>query len=454
MSPKTPDLTPNAPTETPSPLDETPFESALNALKKDGEQARRAGRYLVELAKQLILATAIGLTAGVVGTAFQAAMRFSSGFFADNYRAGFPWALFLLPVIGPIIVFLYDLARLPIDAGTNQVVESLTSRKKASLWLAPLIFLGSVLTQFGGGSGGREGAALQLGGCVGLGAGRFLRLRGPALHIAILCGMSGGFAAVFGTPLTAAVFALEIACVGVVYYPAFLASLISALVGASVSSAFGFPAFHFDLPPFPQTSILLIAKTIVLGVLCGTVCVFFCASIRACGASFTRRFPNDYYRAAFGGLLVVAATLLLGTNVFNGTGLTNVEAAFAGKSGSFDFFWKTIFTAITIGAGFKGGEIVPALAVGATFGAFAAGWLGLAPELGAAMGMVAVFCGAVNCPLTAIILSVEIFGAENVLLFAILCGVGYMTSGHSGLYRSQRIRYSKLTADEIDAPVR
>lgn len=265
----------DAPPPSSSKRDKTPLERTREALRRDGESTRRFGRLHWTLAKQTAFAVGVGLAAGVVGASFQAAMNAASDFFAAERAAGVLGSLLLLPAVGLIIVALYNAAGLSVDAGTDRVVASLTSEKKASLWLGPLIFATSVLTQFCGGSAGREGAALQLGGCVGLGAGRLFRWNATTLRIAIVCGMSGGFAAVFGTPLTAAVFALEIACVGVVYYPALLPATIAALVGSAIPAAFGLAPFHYELPVFPRTSVALIGKTLLLGAFCGGVCAFF-----------------------------------------------------------------------------------------------------------------------------------------------------------------------------------
>lgn len=439
-------------------LESTPKDVFKRTLEKLKERGTRSWRYLVVLIEQIVLASLIGLVAGVVGAAFQWSMRYAAAFFLAKGAAGVETGslrpIFLLPVAGVAIVFLYRLARLSVDAGTNQIVDSLTGEKKASLWLAPLIFVGSTITQFFGGSAGREGAALQLGGCVGLGTGRILKLKDSTLHIAILCGMSGAFAAVFGAPLTAAVFALEIACVGVVYYPAFLPALISATIGSACSSYCGLNGFRYAFPAFEANVLSLAPQAVALGLACGVVCIFFCSTIRIVGRSFARRFPNDYLRVVFGGSCIAAATAILGTNAFNGTGLTNIQTALEGNAGWADFILKTLFTAVSLGAGFKGGEIVPALAVGATFGSVAGQALGLSPEQGAGLGMIAVFCGATNCPLTALILSVEFFGAQNALVFAIVCGVCYMTSGSAGLYRSQTVLFSKLTANPFDEGVK
>ncbi len=435
--------------------DETVAEHAKGAWKRELKRYKRAGQYLVVLIRQLLFASIIGLFAGLLGVAFQFSMREASEFFLaceKNSDGGLFRVVFLLPLSGLVVVFFYKAAKFRIDAGTNQVVEALVSWKKTPLrllMLAPLIFVSSTITQCFGGSAGREGAALQLGGCVGLGIGRLLRLNGNPLHITIICGMAGGFAAVFGAPLTAAVFALEIARVGVVYYPAFLPAIVSAAIGAALASTFGFPPFHVVLPVFPADSASLFARVLLFGVCAGGVCVFFCATIRRVARALTRFLPNEYWRILFGGTCVALATVALGTNAYNGTGFANIQAAFDGETLPQDFIFKTFFTAFTLGAGFKGGEIVPALATGALFGGTLAPYLALDPSLGVALGMIAVFCGVTNCPLAALVLSVELFGAEDALIFAIVCGVSYLTSGASGLYKSQRLVFSKLTSDPL-----
>jgi H+/Cl- antiporter ClcA len=380
----------------------------------------------------------------------------SSFFLASEIAAkgGAFRTFFMLPIAGLVIVFLYKAARLSVDAGTNQVVESLVSDKKPSLWLAPLIFLTSVITQTFGGSAGREGAAIQLGGCIGLGAAKALRFRDSGLRMAIYCGMAGGFSSILGAPLTAAVFAVEVGCVGVMYYPALLPSLISSAVASGVTRSLGFAPFFHAQPIFPATSPEFILKALALGALCGLASMLFCGLIRQTTQSMARSFTNDYQRVVAGGCVIVLATLFLGVNAYNGTGIRLVEAATRGETLPQDFFLKTLFTAVTLGAGYKGGEIVPALAVGSTFGCWTGGLLGLDPALSASLGMIAVFCGATNCPTASLILGIEFFGAENALLFALVCAATYMTSGRTGLYKSQRFVFSKASGEVYDGRMR
>ena len=445
------------------------YSSSMSALPVDAplkdrlavfsRVAKRRANFLdsrlLRLFALLVLGAVVGSIAGLVGSAFLWGMNHASQLFLASEEAaaesGYPRLLFALPVVGVAIVALYSVARTSIDAGTNQVVEALVSEKKPSLLLAPLIFASSIMTQVCGGSAGREGAALQLGGCVGLGVGRALRFHATGLKMAIFCGMAGGFSAVFGAPLTAAFFAVEVGCVGLVYYPALLPSLVSAAVASGIAKSLGFAPFFCALPVFPSTSALLIARVLLLGLLCGLTSVFFCTAIRVATKSMARRFSNDYWRIIFGGSLVATATVLLGTNAYNGTGALLVERATQGDANLQDFALKILLTAATLGAGFKGGEIVPLLAVGSTFGCAWGELLGIEPSLGAALGMTALFCGATNCPIAALLLGMEFFGAQNALLFALACAATYAVSGRSGLYKSQKLAFSKASGRAVDA---
>ncbi len=189
----------------------------------------------------------------------------------------------------------------------------------------------------------------------------------------------------------------------------------------------------------------------VLAILCALVSILFCISLRETGKFFRRRLPNPFIRIVVGAFIVIALTYLSGTNDYNGSGMSLVlKALNEGKAAPAAFLWKILFTAVTIGCGFKGGEIVPTMFIGSTFGCIAGGLLGLNPGFGAAIGMIAVFCGVVNCPAASVILSVELFGAQGLLLFAAACIISYMLSGYFGLYHSQKIVYSKLRAEFID----
>lgn len=425
------------------PLEKSYIAPAVDSCRR---RARSVSEYVIEFAKWTVISIFMGIICGFLGAAFQFCLREANQIFSAHFHL----MIFLLPLGGLIIVFFYRLVSLPVTIGTNEVIDSLTAPKKPSLWLGPMIFLGTVVTHFFGGSAGREGAALQLGGCVGIGTGRLLRLDYDDQHIAILCGMSSCFAAIFGTPLTATVFALEMAHVGLIFYPALVPCIFASLVSYKIAAALGVQALNFNLGIAQILSILYVAKIVGLAILCALVCIFFCSIMRRTRRTFAERVKNDYLRIVIGALLVIGLTWMIGTPQYNGVGITGILNALAGKATGSEFFWKALFTAITLGVGFKGGEIVPAFFIGATFGCVVGPLLGLPAPLSAALGLVGVFCGTVNCPLTSFVLSIELFGSDHLLLFAIVCGITYALSGYYSLYGTQRIVYSKIHADLID----
>ena len=278
---------------------------------------------------------------------------------------------------------------------------------------APLIFAGTALTHLCGGSAGREGAALQLGGSLAAGLGRLLRLKEKDGRMVILCGMSAAFAAVFGTPLTAAIFALEVASVGVMHYAALVPCTVSALIGFLLAGQLGCEAEALTLQGVPALSPASLARVAVLALLCAVLSVLFCRLLRLSGRWYARLIAQPVLRAAVGGAVVVMVTLLLGTRAYNGAGMDVVARALEGESEPLAFLFKMLLTALTLGAGFRGGEIVPLFFIGSTFGCVAGDWLGLSPSFAAGIGLVALFCGATNCPITSLMLGIELFGGRG-----------------------------------------
>ena len=413
------------------------------------EKGRRvctaAARYAAVFIKWLVISGLVGGISGLLGTLFHVSVEY-----ATTFRIEHEWILWCLPLGGMLIVLLYRLCRVSSRVGTNQVILSIRTEEKIPLLLAPLIFVSTVITHLCGGSAGREGAALQLGGCVGSQVGHLFRLDEKDMHLVILCGMSGVFSALFGTPLTAVLFALEVISVGVLYYSGFIPCLVSSLTAYQVSLAFGISPTRFPLEAIPAISVSVLLQVLALSILCALLSIGFCVAIHQTEALVFRVLKNELVRAALGGVLLIGLTYLVGTRDYNGTGMSFIAAAISGNARPEAFVLKLVFTVITIAAGLKGGEIVPTFFVGATFGCVAGGLLGLDPAFGAALGLIALFCGMVNCPLASIILSIELFGAQGMLLFAIACGVSYVLSGYYGLYSSQKILYSKLRAEYIN----
>ena len=406
------------------------------------ERVAHIGQYAVTLLKWMVLGGVIGLVGGIIGSLFHIGVDT-----ATQMRLAHPWVLYLMPVGGLAIVGLYRLTKTE-GKGTNDIIASVHFGEQVPGLLVPVIFVSTVITHLCGGSAGREGAALQIGGGIGYQAGRLLRLGEKDLPLATLCGMSGVFAALFGTPLTATVFALEVISVGVLYYAGLVPCLTAALTGYLVSVLMGVPPTRFTVT-VPGLEVRTMLLVMVLALLCAVVSILFCRGLHGVEHLLKRTLKNPYLRVAVGAAVLIGLTLLTNGD-YNGAGMEVIGRAIAGQADPWAWVWKLLFTAITIGCGFKGGEVVPSFFVGAAFGCVAAGWLGLPAGFGAAMGLVSVFCGAVNCPLASIILSVELFGSGDLLYFAMACSISYLISGYCGLYSSQTILYSKLRAEFIN----
>ena len=276
-----------------------------------------------------------------------------------------------------------------------------------------------------------------------------LRMDDKDCRLATLCGMSALFSALFGTPLAAVFFALEVVSIGVLYYSGLIPCITSSLVAYAVSLRFGIEPMRFAVAA-PETDALTLARAAVLALGCALVSILFCEMLHRTEHLTERLVKNNYLRAFLGGCLVIALTLLAGCRDYNGAGGHVIAAALGGTAKPEAFLLKIVFTAVTLGCGFKGGEIVPTLFVGSTFGCAAGALLGLPAGFAAALGITGLFCGMTNCPLTSLLISVELFGADGLLCYAVVCAVSYVCSGYRGLYSSQTILYSKLRAEFIN----
>lgn len=396
--------------------------------------------YLVMFLKWIVVASLVGAVGGLVGSIFHIGIDY-----VTELREKCYFLLFLLPFGGIAIMAIYALFKKQGKIDTNRVIESVRKNKEVPLIMVPLIFVSTLITHLIGGSAGREGAALQIGGGIGYNIGKLLRLSENHSRIIVMAGMSSVFAALFGTPITAAIFALEVTSVGVLHYAGLFPCVIASVVAYSIALLFGISPVRFAIPDMEAYSVEALGKVVVLALLFALVSILFCVTIEK-GEKFSKKiFKNKYYRAFGCGLIVLILTIIVGNTEYNGAGMGIISRAIlSGEADYGAFLIKLIFTAFTIAAGFKGGEIVPAFFVGSTFGCVFGSLLGLNPGFAAALGFVALFCGVVNCPIASLILSLEVFGIEGILFFAIVCSISYMMSGYFGLYKSQKIVYSKL----------
>ena len=407
------------------------------------KQGKRLLVYLGTLLQWVVVAAVTGAVGGLVGSAFHIAVEK-----VTDLRIAQPWLLYLLPVSGAAIALLYKFAKLE-TAGTDNVIDAVRTDRAVPTLLAPLIFVATVLTHLVGGSAGREGAALQLGGSIGTSLGRLCRFDEKDMHLITLCGMSAVFSALFGTPLTAMLFSLEVISVGVVYYSGLIPCLVSALIAYGISLLFAIEPVRFTLDAIPEYTALSFAKVVGLAAACAVLSIAFCLLMTFSDKGAKKAFKQPIVRAAVGGVVLIGLSLLFPRD-YNGTGMDVIAKAMAGEAAPFAFLLKMVFTAVTISAGFKGGEIVPTFFIGATFGCVFGGLLGLDPGFAAAIGLVCLFCGAVNCPVASVFLSIELFGGGGLLYFAIAAAFSFALSGYFGLYRSQKILYSKTRAEFIN----
>ena len=396
---------------------------------------------LLALFRWTLLAVCTGVLCGGIGTLFHLAVEW-----VTEQRAEQVWLLWLLPAAGIAITALYK-ATGCVGKGTNDVLRAVQDGSSVTPWLVPAIFLGTVLTHLCGGSAGREGAALQMGGSIGWNLGTLLRLKDHDRRTATISGMAAFFSALFGTPLAAACFAMMVEDVGLTFTAAFVPAFTSALIAYGCSLAFGIAPTHFALTA-PELNVRTALLVILLGVACAAVSRLFCHTLHFMEHTVPKLLPNPWVRVFAGGVLVIGFSYLFGVGRYNGAGMSVITAAVEqGQALPWDFLCKIFLTALTLACGFKGGEVVPSFFVGATFGCVVGPLLGLPAGFAAAVGLVSIFCGATNALISSILLAFELFSGAGLELIALGCGICYMLSGHHGLYSSQTFVTNKLRSE-------
>ncbi len=402
--------------------------------------------YCLAFLKWLLLGITVGAICGPVGFGFSWVLSF-----VTDTRTSNPWLVLLLPLGGIVSVAIYKLCRVS-DVGTNRVLESVRSEKQVPPLLFPAIFIGSALTHLFGGSAGREGAALQLGGSVSSMLCKVLRLDEKSRHILTMCGMGAVFSALFGTPLGACVFAIEVVSVGHLRSAAFFPCIIASITAFWISTALGVVPESFPLQSVPDMQFGIMWKVIVIAIVCALVSILFCFALHTSEKLFRKFFKNEFLRIAVGGTIILLLTIAVGSMDYNGGGVNIIHHIFTDGEVHFEAFaLKILFTAITVGAGYKGGEIVPTMFIGGTLGGSLAVLLGINPGFGAAIGIAALFCGVTNCPLGTMVICIELFGSDGMIFFALSAIISFLLSGKASLYSKQKFIYSKLNEDVIDS---
>ena len=393
-----------------------------------------------------IFSAFVGLFVGAFSTLFAFCLRQVTSFRTEN-----PWLILCLPLAGVVIVFLYGVFRYKNDKGTNMVLSSIHAEAEVPFRMAPLIFISTIITHL---FGGREGAALQLGGSIGQQLGKLFRFDEKDQRIVVMCGMSAAFSAIFGTPIAASIFSMEVVSVGVMYYAALVPCVFSSLVASKFANHMGIGPNVFKIRQMPLFEVVPSLKVIGLALCCAALSVVFCMALHSLGDFYRNKLKNPYIRIIVSSLVIILLTIILQTDDYMGAGVPVIQRAIQGNVEPLAFVWKIVFTALTLEAGFKGGEIVPSFFVGATFGCLFGHIVGISPSLCAAVGMMSVFCGVTNCPITSMLIAFELFGYHGVPFFLLGISVSYLMSGYYGLYHDQTIVYSKYKTEYINRKAR
>lgn len=401
------------------------------------------------LLRWVLFSVITGGIVGLIGVAFVYAIQW-----VTSFRSGHPWILLALPLGGLLIVWLYRITRDQNDRGTNMVLASLRSEAELPVQMAPLIFVSTIVTHLCGGSAGREGAALQLGGSMGSVLSRLFRLNERDKRVLILCGMAAAFSAIFRTPIAAPVFAMEVVCVGAMHYAALVPCTIASLTASWIAGKLGIPLAKFAVENVPSFQVIPALKILLLGVLCAAISILFCILLHQTEKQLRKRIPNSYLRILAASGMLWLLILLVRNQDYLGIGTDVIGRAMGGEAVWYAFLAKMLFTAVTLGGGFKGGEIVPSFFIGATFGCLFGQILDISPSFCAAVGMVGLFCGVTNCPLASLMIAVELFGAAGAPYYLLAIAVSYLLSGYYGLYGEQTFLSSKFTGAPVNHKTR
>ncbi|MGP4059586.1 voltage-gated chloride channel family protein [Halobacillus sp. H74] len=373
----------------------------------------------------------------------------TNDYLGDDLRLKRDWLIFLLPFGGMIIGYIYmnygkvffnntlnDTAEL-----NNLVIDSVHGKKEVPRRMGPIVYFGTFITVLFGGSTGREGAAVQMGGSVAAAVNKFFKVNKFDKKILIMSGISAGFGSAFGAPITGAVFGIEMAALGKLKFEAIVPCLTASFVGHYITTAaWDHKHEEFIIQTIPEISIITVLKVILISVIFSLVSVLYC-QLRHGIQNFSEKLfkKNHMKRAFFGGIIIVVLTMIVGSQDYNGRGLDMLQQSFSEDVPPFAFLAKLVFTAVTLGSGFVGGEAIPLFFIGATLGNALHSFIDLPMSFLAALGLIAVFCGGANTPIAAFLLAMEMFDGKGLEYFFIACLVSYLFSGHHGLWPSQKI---------------
>lgn len=405
---------------------------------------------MANFSKWAIIGSIVGLFTGIASAIFLKSLEFVTSIRINN-----PWILFLLPIGGALVSFLYHKYGGDSLKGNNLVIDKINGYDgNVPLRMAPLVFLGTITTHLFGGSAGREGTGVQIASSIAEGIGRILKLDEIDKKIILMAGVSSGFGSIFGTPLAGTIFGLEIATIGAMSYEALIPCFIAAFVSNLVTRFCGIEHISYIISNTPELSFLLIVKIVFAAIIFGLASKFFSELTHKLKVIFSSKFKNKSIKSFVGGIIIIIFTYLIGTRDYLGLSIPLISDSFNGSVNPFAFILKMLFTSLTLGTGFQGGEVTPLFVIGSTLGN-TLGWiLNISPSFLASLGLIGIFAGATNAPITSFILGIEMFGAQGSIYMFMVCAISYLFSGHSGIYSSQKITKSKSKSIKISSGTR
>lgn len=406
------------------------------------EIAQRRQHYALtfHFVKWIFLGSIVGILSGCASAFFLTSLEF-----VTKQRIEHPWFLFLLPLGGAFVSFLYSKYGRDSSKGNNLILEQIHKGDGViPLRMGFLVLIGTLISHLFGGSVGREGTAVQMGGSLSEWISRLFKVDKTDRRILLMSGISSGFGSVFGTPLAGTIFGMEVIALGTMRYEALIPCFTASFVGNLVTSnVWKIHHTHYPLITVPEPSVIVILKIIIASILFGLASILFCELTHGFKRLFMKYFKNPMIKSAVGGVVVIALVYIVGTRDYIGLGVPMILKSFHETVPNFAFFWKTLFTSLTLGAGFQGGEVTPLFFIGSTLGNTLSGILHLNPAFLGSLGFVAVFAGAANTPITCFILGIELFGGQGLIYYFMACIISYLFSGHHGIYTSQMIGMTK-----------
>ncbi len=396
-------------------------------------------QFLLSLPKWILICVLIGILSGSASALFLVSLEW-----VTQFRIHHSWIIWLLPFGGFLVGAIYYYWGESVVKGNNLLLEEYENPKKVIPFrMVPLVLLGTLLTHLFGGSAGREGTAVQMGGAIADQFTKIFKLDNSERKILIILGISAGFASVFGTPLAGAVFALEVLYFSKINFKSILLSFLVAYAAYFTVELWEIKHTHYSIPIVPELSLNNIIFTLLIGILSGFAALLFSRSTHFWGSLFSKNIKYPPLRPVIGGVFLAIAIAGFGFTKFSGLGVPVIVDSFSNPSEWYDFLLKILFTGFTLGAGFKGGEVTPLFFVGATLGSALSLVIPMPIALLAGIGFVAVFSGATHTPIACTIMGMELFGIAPGIFIAVACIVAYFSSGSIGIYKSQIVKGPK-----------